>query len=157
MITSQTRDKIEDLFSDYGQLLDEDKLEVWLDLFTEDAVYEVVPRENEILNLPVGLMRCDNLDMLRDRINALRNANEYNIHSSRRLIGRPRIKAAENGDFDVECSYIVAQTNQEGQTRLFSAGGYKDRVVVVDGEMKFRAKKVVVDTFNIPTLLATPL
>ena len=157
MITREARDKIEDLFSDYGQLLDEDKLEVWLGLFTEDAVYEVVPRENDVLNLPVGLMRCDNLNMLRDRVNSLRNANEYNIHSSRRLIGRPRIKVAEENLFEVECSYIVAQTNQEGRTRLFSAGGYRDRVVLVDGEMKFRAKKVIVDTFNIPTLLATPL
>jgi anthranilate 1,2-dioxygenase small subunit len=157
MITREARDKIEDLFSDYGQLLDEDKLEVWLGLFTEDVVYEVVPRENDILNLPVALMRCENLDMLRDRVNSLRNANEYNIHSSRRLIGRPRIKATEPDIFEIECSYIVVQSNQEGQTRLFSAGGYRDRVVLVDGEMKFQAKKVIVDTFNVPTLLATPL
>ncbi len=157
MISSKTRDTIEDLFSDYGQLLDEDKLETWLELFTEDAVYEVIPRENEVLNLPVRIMRCDNLDMLRDRINSLRNANEYNIHTSRRLIGRPRIKMVEDDIFDVECSYVVAQTNQEGQTRLFSAGGYKDRVVFVDEAAKFSIKRVVVDTFNIPTLLATPL
>jgi anthranilate 1,2-dioxygenase small subunit len=157
MIPRQTRDEIEDLYSDYGQLLDDDKLETWLELFTEDAVYEVVPRENHILGLPVGLMRCDNLNMLRDRVNSLRNANEYNIHSARRLIGRPRIRMVAEKLFEVECSYIVAQTNQEGQTRLFSAGGYKDRVVHVDGAMKFSAKKVVVDTFNIPTLLATPL
>jgi len=157
MISAETRTAIEDLYSDYAQLLDEDKLEEWLLLFVESAAYNVVPRENDILGLPVALMRCDNLKMLRDRINSLRNANEYNIHYSRRVIGRPRITRIDENTFGVEATYIVAQTNQEGQTRLFSAGGYRDRIVVENGDAKFADKKIIVDTFNIPTLLATPL
>ena len=157
MIDVAARARIEDLYSDYGFLLDEDRLETWLDLFTEAATYEVVPRENDVANLPVGLMRCENLNMLRDRITSLRKANEYNIHWSRRVIGRPRIERIDATDYAVSCNYVVAQTNQEGQTRLFSAGGYRDRVTLAGDDARFAAKKVIVDTFKIPTLLATPL
>ena len=157
MSGSAHREAIEDLYADYGRLLDDDQLETWLTLFVEHATYEVVPRENEVLQLPVALMRCENLNMLRDRITSLRQANEYNIHWSRRQIGRPRIEQLDERRFAVECSYLVAQTNQEGQTRLFSAGGYRDVVVLEDGAPRYLHKKVIVDTFRIPTLLATPL
>ena len=73
------------------------------------------------------------------------------------MIGRPRITQIDETDFAVSCTYVVTQTNQEGQTRLFSAGGYRDRVTLADDAPRFAAKKVIVDTFNIPTLLATPL
>ena len=151
------RSVIENLYSEYGMLLDEGRLEDWLSLFLEEARYEIVPRENSELNLPVALMRCDNLNMLRDRITSLRSANEYNIHWSRRIIGRPRIQEEGEGSYRVDCAYFVVQTNQEGQSRLFSAGAYQDKVKVESDTALFVVKKVIVDTFCIPTLLAIPL
>jgi anthranilate 1,2-dioxygenase small subunit len=157
MTSASTRVAIEHLFSEYGALLDEDRLEDWLGLFAEDSRYEVIPRENEVQRLPVALMCCENLNMLRDRIASLRNANEFNIHWSRRVIGRPRIHHVEGDIYAVDCAYVVIQSNQEGQSRLFSAGGYRDKVEILDGVARFIEKKVIVDTFSIPTLLATPL
>jgi anthranilate 1,2-dioxygenase small subunit len=61
-----------ELMSDYAELLDSDRLEEWLDLFTEDATYDVVPRENVEQGLQVSLMLCANKAQLRDRITALR-------------------------------------------------------------------------------------
>jgi len=151
------RDSIETLFSNYGALLDEDRLEDWLLLFEENCLYEIIPRENDVQNLPAALMRCENLNMLRDRVTALRTANEYNIHWSRRVIGRPRINQLDNGIYAVDCAYFVVQTNQDGQSRLFSAGGYQDKITISGDVAHFLQKRVIVDTFNIPTLLATPL
>jgi anthranilate 1,2-dioxygenase small subunit len=153
----ELREAAEDLMSDYVDLIDADRLEDWLELFTEDAVYQVLPRENEEQGLPVSLMLCTNKNMLRDRVVSLRNANEYNLHYDRHLVGRVRIAPAQADGWRLEASYAVYQTNLEGQSRLFSVGRYRDRVRLDGGRLRFCEKKVIVDTYSVPTLLATPL
>ncbi len=51
MIAVEARLAIDDLFADYGAHLDADRLEDWLELFVEDCVYQIVPRENAELGL----------------------------------------------------------------------------------------------------------
>jgi 3-phenylpropionate/cinnamic acid dioxygenase small subunit len=43
---------IEDLFSHYGSYLDDDRLENWLELFSEKYSYKIMSRENIELDLP---------------------------------------------------------------------------------------------------------
>lgn len=157
MSAPDARALIEDLYGEYGALLDSARYDAWTELFEEGCPYVVVARDNHERGLPVALIRCDNLDMLRDRLTALSSANEYNIHWSRRILGRPRIRASTEFEFDVQCTYLAVQTNQEGQSRLFSAGVHSDLVKVTDGVARFVRKHVIVDTFCVPTLLATPL
>jgi anthranilate 1,2-dioxygenase small subunit len=147
----------EDLMGEYADLIDADRLEDWLELFTEDAQYQVLPRENVEQGLPVSLMLCTNKNMLRDRVASLRNANEYNLHYDRHLVGRVRVAEESAGLWRLEASYAVYQTNLEGQSRLFSVGCYQDRVRFESGRLRFCDKRVVVDTYSVPTLLATPL
>jgi 3-phenylpropionate/cinnamic acid dioxygenase small subunit len=54
-------------------------------LFTEDCVYEIVPRENMDLGLPIGIMHCFGRAMLSDRITSLRKANVFEPHTYRHL------------------------------------------------------------------------
>jgi hypothetical protein len=51
--------------------------------------------------------------MLGERIAALRQANQYNIHVDRHIIGLPRIIAAEAGRIEVEAPFAIYQTDQE--------------------------------------------
>jgi 3-phenylpropionate/cinnamic acid dioxygenase small subunit len=145
---------LNDLFAAYGALIDAAEFEAWLALFAKTCSYHIVPRENSERGLPAGLVYCDSRAMLEDRIGALREANKYNIHADRHLIGLPRLI----GDATlVEAPFAVYQTDQEGETRLFATGLYRDRVVVEAGRLKFRDKLVLLDTFAVPSLLATPL
>ena len=73
--------------SKYGMLLDQDRLEDWVELFEPQAEYKVYSRENEELGLPAPLMWCDNRAMLSDRIQSYRNVNEHNFHWARHIIG----------------------------------------------------------------------
>lgn len=157
MTAAAVREAADDLMQDYAELIDSDRLEQWLDLFTEDAVYQIVPRENVEQSLPVSLMLCTNKNMIRDRIVSLRNANEYNLHRDRHLVSRVKIAEAAADSWRLEANYAVYQTDLEGQSRLFSVGRYLDTVRLEAGRLLFSEKKVVVDTFSIPTLLATPL
>ena len=151
------RATIHDLFAEYGALLDAAEDDQWLGLFSTRCRYEVLPRENWERGLPAGLMYCESRAMLEDRIMALREANKYNIHNDRHLIGLPRLTGRTDAALLVEAPFAVYQTDQEGETRLFATGLYRDRFEPAVGGLKIRDKLVLLDTFAVPTLLATPL
>jgi anthranilate 1,2-dioxygenase small subunit len=151
------RAAVHDLLAEYGALLDSAKYDEWLGLFAAECRYSVIPRENFERGLPVGLMFCDSRAMLEDRIMALREANKYNIHTDRHLIGLPRLLSPESEQLVVETPFAVFQTDQEGATRLFATGLYRDRLELAERGLKIRDKLVLLDTFAVPTLLATPL
>ena len=148
------RAAVHDLLAEYGALIDAAKFDEWLDLFAEECRYQINPRENFDRGLPAALVFCDSRAMLEDRIRALREANKYNIHTDRHVVGLPRI-------FDdglvIEAPFAVYQTDQEGQSRLFATGLYRDTLVAIGQRLKIRDKLVLLDTFAVPSLLATPL
>ena len=145
---------IYDLLADYGALIDSAKYDEWLGLFAEECRYQIVPRENYDRGLPAALIFCDSRAVLEDRIRALREANKYNIHTDRHVIGLPRI--VDDG-LRVEAPFAVYQTDQEGETRLFATGLYRDRLEPGGSGLKILDKLVLLDSFAVPTLLATPL
>jgi anthranilate 1,2-dioxygenase small subunit len=157
MRPSQIRDSAEDLMAEYVERIDSDRLEEWLDLFTEDALYQIVPRENCDRNLPASLVLCTNKNMLRDRIVSLRNANEYNPHYDRHLVSGIRVAPLAEGTWQLTANYVLFQTDLDGHSRLFGVGRYRDKLRVERGQLLIAAKVVIVDTFAVPTLLATPI
>ena len=157
MISADVRDAIHDLMADYCHYIDDDRLEDWLDFFTEDCVYKILSRENVENDLPLELLSCRNKNMLRDRILSLREANIYNIHFDKHLLGAVRILDAENGGYRVQVNYSLYQSNQDGISELFSVGTYRDLITFAGGKPLFQEKIAVVDTFGIPRLLSTPI
>lgn len=152
---SLDRAQLLDLLAEYGALLDAARYDAWLELFAAQCRYRVMPRENHERGLPAGLILCDSRAMLEDRIMALREANKYNIHTDRHLIGLPRVLSPDG--IAIEAPFAVYQTDQEGATRLFATGLYLDRLKTAEGGLKIYDKLVLLDTFAVPTLLATPL
>ena len=99
---SPTARRFYDLFAEYGGLLDETRYDAWLALFAVECRYNVVSRENHDRDLPAALIFCDSRAMLEDRIMALREANKYNIHTDRHLIGLPRLIPGDSEGLAVE-------------------------------------------------------
>ena len=154
----ETEMRIGRLNQEYARCIDEDRLESWVDFFNgEDARYLIHPRENADNGLEGYWMYCGNKPMMRDRIVALRKANIYNIHYDRHIVGGSQIVGAEDGIYDVRTNYCVIQTDVEGRSEVFSAGEYRDKVVLTNGDARFREKIVVPNTFNIERPLAVPL
>ena len=156
-IPREVRDATFDLLAEYGMAIDQDRLEDWAALFTDDCDYRVISRENEEQGLPNIMIWCDNRDMLLDRIESYRHVNEYNLHWDRHVIGPPRHFGQVDGLWQVEAAYSAFQTTMEGDTRLFSVGRYRLGLRVDQGIARIRTAVVVADTGLIPTLLATPL
>jgi anthranilate 1,2-dioxygenase small subunit len=151
------RAAIHDLLAEYGALLDAEKYDEWLGLFAAECRYNVMPRENFDRGLSAALIFCDSRAMLEDRIRALREANKFNIHTDRHLIGLPRIIGSEADGVEIEAPFAVYQTDQEGETRLFATGLYRDRLALGQRGLRIRDKLILLDTFAVPSLLATPL
>ncbi len=161
---SAGRDQVSDLRAierlefRYARCLDDDQLELWPEMFVpEGCRYQIIPRENLRYDPPLAIMLCESRGMLRDRVRSLREANVFNLHFPRRLIGNIEIVGQSNDAYDVRANFTVYQTTLEGRTELYGIGQYRDQVAWMDGEPRFREKTVILDTFSIPHLLAIPL
>jgi anthranilate 1,2-dioxygenase small subunit len=145
------------LQSRYVNALDNDRLEAWPDFFVENCLYEIVPRENDDAGLPIGIIHCTNQRMLRDRVVSLRNANIFEEHSYRHMTSGLTILEQSADEVRTESSYIVVQTLTNGESFIYQAGRYLDRVVRTDEGWRYAEKRVIYDTSRVQTLLATPI
>ena len=141
----------------YVTVIDADRLEEWPDLFTEDCVYEIVPKENVELGLPMGIMHCFGKPMLRDRIVSLRNANVFEPHTYRHMTSGLEFKLVDKDTVEMQSNYVVVQTLTDGESRIYQAGRYFDRVVRTPEGWRYQTKRAIYDTLRVQTLLVTPV
>ncbi len=156
-VDAAVREQVERLVVDSAMFIDRDELDAWVDCFEPDGRYIVLPRENRILGHPVGIIHCENRARIQDRIVCLSHANKYNPHFDRHIVSASRINDVTDGVAEVETNFLVVQTTKTGESRLFCAGCYEDRIRVTGDTAKFAERIAVLDTFSVPTLLATPV
>jgi anthranilate 1,2-dioxygenase small subunit len=77
---------IEDLLAAYIDCIDEGRLEEWPDFFAE-CRYLITSRADHRAGLPHGIIYAASRGMLLDRITALRQANLFEPHHYRHLVG----------------------------------------------------------------------
>lgn len=140
----------------YMAAIDNDRLEDWPKLFTEECLYVIISKENEDQGLPAPVIYCDNARMLRDRVLSLRNANIYEKPAYRHFVSGLEI-AEEEGGWTMSSSYVVINTSQAGESSVYQAGRYQDRVVRTEDGLRFRQKRCIYDTLRVQTLLAYPI
>jgi anthranilate 1,2-dioxygenase small subunit len=141
----------------YVSVIDTDRLEEWPELFTEDGVYEIVPKENADRDLPIGIMHCFGRAMLRDRIPSLRRANVFEPHAYRHMTSGLELTQVDADTLDMQSNYVVVQTLTDGDSRVYQAGRYFDRVVRTLDGWRYQRKRAVYDTSRVQTLLVTPV
>ncbi len=149
--------EISQLQERYIATLDNDKLEEWPQLFTEKCLYQIIPKENFDAGFPVSIIYCDTRNMLEDRVTSLRNANIYEVHSYRHMTSGLMIKTIDDKTVEAESSYVVIQTLQDGESRVYQAGRYLDVIALTEDGWRYQSKRVVFDTLRVQTLLATPI
>jgi anthranilate 1,2-dioxygenase small subunit len=153
----ETYVRVLDLYARYARAIDEGRFQDWLELFADDCSYFVVPLENTRQSLQLPIIRCRTRAMLGDRIVSLQQANIYNIHTDRHLISNVQVieEAAER--ILAEADFAIFQTDQEGESRLFSVGRYRTELSGPVDALRIRSQHVTLDTASVPTLMATPL
>jgi len=147
----------EELLDRYAQCLDEDRLEEWPEFFSEKAVYKIISRVNVERNYQLATILCDSRDMMKDRVIAIRNASVFSQRYLRHLVTNVRVAGQEGEAWLVKSNYVVLQTLQNEETKVFNAGQYVDKIVFENGSPKFQEKIVIYDTIQIPGLLVVPI
>lgn len=142
----------------YARCIDDDRLEEWPDFFLADGSYRLTTVDNHRRGLQAGLIWANSRAMLEDRISALRQANIYERHAYRHILGLPYVQQQADGTAKSETPFMVARIMRDGGTSLFATGRYLDIFARDDaGALKLRDRVVVCDSSRIDTLLAIPL
>ncbi len=142
----------------YACCIDDDRLEEWPDFFLPDCLYRITTAENHRLGFPAGLIWADNQGMLQDRVAALRDANIYERHAYRHVLGLPLVAGAGAEGTRSETPFLVARIMRDGVTDVFATGRYLDLWRAgEDGTPKLAERIVVCDSSRVDTLLALPL
>ncbi len=149
--------QLENLYAAYAECLDEGELERWPEFFTEDCLYQIIPRENFERHLPLALMRCESKGMLKDRVAAVRQTSVYAPRTMRHLVSNIRVIGDAGGIIHARANYAVLETPLDEPTRVFNTGRYLDRLVHVDGSLKFSERLCVFDSILIPGSLVYPI
>lgn len=156
-VTPEIERKIQRLNDNCAHYLDNQLLDEWTELFLEDGRYIVHPRECRDAGLEGYWLYLDSRKMMRDRAVSLKKVNIYDIHYERRFVSNIVVTGYKDSAWLVRANYMIIHTDNEGHSKLYSAGEYADQIVEESGCFSFRERIVIVDTFTVPTLLSTPI
>jgi anthranilate 1,2-dioxygenase small subunit len=149
--------RLDHFLADYAHSLDDGLTDAWPAFFTADGVYQVTTRENLEAGYPIGIVLCQGRGMMEDRMLALKVANIYEPHTHCHILGRADIREESPGVYAARSNFSIYRTMQRGDTTLFAIGKYLDRIVIEDGEPRFKARRVILDSRCIDVLMVYPL
>jgi len=142
-----SRAEVEDLLYDEAALLDEWRLEQWLEMLSDDAVYQVPPTD-----VPEGDARntlfivADDIVRIRSRVKQLlgKSAWAENPHSrTRRIISNIRVRGSDGDHILVTANFVVNRMRYENVDTY--VGRYNYRLVRHEGKLKIRERCVILD------------
>ncbi|MCB2000132.1 MAG: nuclear transport factor 2 family protein, partial [Rhodoferax sp.] len=103
-IDPQTYTELSQLLAEYAAVVDAADWDAWCELFTDDCVYKLIPRENHERGLPLATMDFESKGMLKDRAYAIRETLFHDPYYQRHVVGAPRL-------LDVAPDRIVCESN----------------------------------------------
>lgn len=153
MVPEALHREVEDFLYAEAELLDDWRLEEWVDLFTPDCRYlvpaadlppDASPRESLYYI-------ADDHTLLRERVKRLgkRNAHaEYPHSRTRHLVSNIRIDPASDGsDIAVRCAFLVHRYRGEATDQFIGTARYK--IARIGGALRIREKHCRLDVDNL--------
>jgi len=146
LATEVTREVLEDFLFDEAALLDEWRLEEWLDLFTLECTYEIPPlgAPDADCGKTFSLIH-DHRQMLEQRVIRLKKPTahaEFPHSRTRRLISNVRILEQTAESVTFTANFIVYRIR--GEVEMAYVGKYTYVLDLTDG-MKISYRKAVLD------------
>ncbi|MFA7556327.1 MAG: aromatic-ring-hydroxylating dioxygenase subunit beta [Hydrogenophaga sp.] len=148
MTASISRQDAEEFLYREAALLDRWQLDEWLALFTDDAVYHVptvgtapdVNPDNALFYI------ADDRPRLRERVVRLQKKSahvEWPRSRTRHMVSNVLIDGGDGGETEVSAAFAVHRfKNGAADTYV---GSYRYRLVQVDGQLKIREKRCMLD------------
>jgi anthranilate 1,2-dioxygenase small subunit len=151
--------EIEEFNNAYAAALDEQRLVDWAEMFTDDAFYLVISRENADRGMPVGLIYCENKAMIYDRAFAHEKTEMFAPRYLRHIIGNTQVLSGnDNGDIRARANYVVIQVLfDRPEAKLHQVGVYHDKFRRLGGELKLAERRCVYDNLLVDNALCIPV
>jgi len=143
----------------YAAALDEQRLTDWVEMFTDDAFYVVISRENADKGLPVGLIYCDSKAMIYDRAFALEKTAMFAPRYLRHIIGNLQV-LEQSGEASIRAraNYALIQVLYDRpDAKLHQVGVYHDVFRRVNGELRLAERRCVYDNLLVDNALCLPV
>ena len=144
-----SRAEVEDFLFHEAALLDEWRLDEWLGLLTEDAIYRVPPND-----APDGdsadtlFLIADDIDRIRGRVKRLDNPEAHAEHPrsrTRRMISNVRITSCDEKHLDIAANFVVYRFRREERIGEY-VGHYVYRLRVDNGALRIAERRAVIDS-----------
>ncbi|BBX65188.1 hypothetical protein MSAS_43620 [Mycobacterium saskatchewanense] len=142
-----TRSDVEDFLYHEAALLDDWRLEEWLDLFTLDCLYEV-PASDRPQCAPEDSFSLihDRRPMLEQRVIRLSKPTahaEFPHSRTRRMISNVRVLNAGPQEAEAVANFTIFRSRNG--TEVFYVGSYRYGLTLSGGQMKIRYRCAVLD------------
>jgi p-cumate 2,3-dioxygenase beta subunit len=140
-------EQVADFLYHEAELLDEWRLDEWLDLYTADATY-VIPCTDDPDGDPTKslVLIDDNRMRLESRVERLKNRRahrEFPHSNVRHLVTNIRLGERDGTDLAVRAAFMVWRFRNGGEKHY--VGRYLYRLVLDDQGWRIRSKRVVLD------------
>jgi anthranilate 1,2-dioxygenase small subunit len=143
--------------ADYARCIDDGRLESWPDYFDDPCTYKITTAGNYRDALEAAIVFANSRGMLVDRVSSLREANIYERHTYRHILGAPSVLEETEGGVRSETPFLVVRIMRDGEMDIFATGRYLDLYKIRGRDAKLIERIVVCDSSRIDTLLALPL
>lgn len=149
--------ELDDLYGRYIACLDTGRYDEWPAFFTDACIYKLQPRENFDRGLPLCTLSFESKGMLKDRVYGITQTIFHQPYYQKHLLSGMIVTGQGADGIRVEANYLVVRTKRHELADVFNVGRYYDRVVRVDGALKFAEKLCVFDSELIPNAIIYPL
>ncbi|MEY4761196.1 MAG: hypothetical protein RLZZ200_1052 [Pseudomonadota bacterium] len=149
--------ELNQLYAEYSRAVDSGDWDRWVELFADDCVYRLVPRENHERGFPLATLSFSGKGMLRDRVYGMRETLFHDPYYQRHVVGPIAVLQVEGGSVRSEANYAVYRTKLSDVTIVYNVGRYLDIVVPTPEGMRFRERVCVYDSELIPNSIIYPI
>ena len=152
MPDSVSRAEIEDLLYREAALLDEWRLEEWLQMLTDDAAYYVPPNDHpDGDHLTTLFILADDIVRIRERVKRLMSPEchaEYPHSRTRRLISNVRIVGTDGDLVTVAANFICNRFRRYERVREY-VGGYRYLLRRGGDGFRIKERRVLIDAHEL--------
>ncbi len=148
---------IAQFYARYASIVDAGDWDLWPDLFTDDCVYRLQPRENHERGLPLATLAFTSRAMLLDRVYGIKETLFHDPYYQRHIISSPIVRHAATDRWECEANYAIFRTKLSDTTTVFNVGRSFDTIVRADGHLRFSRRECIYDSEMIPNAIIYPV
>jgi len=149
---SVTRQQVEDFLYEEAALLDSWRLDDWLALMTDDAVYRVPSNDRPDADPKDTLfIVADDINRIRARVARLKKKDahaEDPRSRTRRLLANVRIVSRNGSALEVEANFSVHRFRRNDNIRVY-VGHYRYGLRVEGGRLRIAKREAVIDSMEL--------